>query len=115
MPNVFANTGLNAYDVIRLIVEAFDISAVFLFDSLATNCLSRLGTSLQFNDAGLTPGSAMNNFGVAINKQSLHVPCISVGVPMMISSKSFGEKLDVVLTEKDAMEQVFVFSCCECC
>ncbi len=106
LPNVFANTGLNAYDIIRLVVEAFDVGAVFLFDSLATSSLTRLGTSLQFNDAGLTPGSAMNNFGVAINRASLHVPCICVGVPMMISSKVFGENLEVVLTEKDAKEKI---------
>ncbi len=112
MPNIFANTGLNAYDVIRLVVEAFDISAVFLFDSLATTNISRLGTSLQFNDAGLTPGSAMNNFGMPINKTTLNVPCITFGVPMMISSRSLGvkqgkgAKTEIVLTEKDAEEKV---------
>lgn len=106
IPNTFANTGLNAYDVIRLIVEAFDISAVFLFDSLATDNISRLGCSIQFNDAGLTPGSAMNNFGMAINKSTIGVPCFSVGVPMMISSKDLKAKPNVILTEKDVKEKV---------
>ncbi len=106
MPNVFVNTGLNAYDIIRLVVEAFDISAVLLFDSLATAKLSRLGCSIQFNDAGLTPGSAMHNFGVPINRQSLNVPCIALGVPMMISSKDLGEKREIVLTDKGVEEQL---------
>ncbi len=106
MPNVFANTGLNACDIIRLVVEAFDISAVFLFDSLATKTLSRLGTSIQFNDAGLTPGSAMNNFGMPINKSTLNVPCFALGVPMMISSASLGEKKEIVLAEKDVEEKI---------
>lgn len=105
-PNIFANTGINSYDIIRVIVEAFDISAVVLFDSLATGSLGRLGCSIQLNDVGLTPGSAMNNFGHAINKQTLNVPCFSIGVPMMISAKSFGEKKDVILTEKDVEEKV---------
>jgi len=106
IPNTFSNTGINAYEIIRLIVEAFDISAVILFDSLATSNLGRLGCSIQFNDAGLTPGSAMNNFGMAINKSSLNVPCISIGVPMMISSKSFGAKREIILAEKDVKERV---------
>lgn len=106
IPNIFANTGINAYDIIRLIVEAFDISAVFLFDSLATDNISRLGCSIQFNDAGLTPGSAMNNFGLAINKDTINVPCFSVGVPMMISSKDLKTKSEIILTEKDAKEKV---------
>lgn len=106
VPNTFSNTGLNAYDIIRVVVEAYDISAVFLFDSLATNKISRLGCSVQFNDAGLTPGSAMNNFGLPINKKSLNIPCFAVGVPMMISAKDLGEKIDIVLTEKDAKDKV---------
>ncbi len=105
IPNTFSNTGINAYDIIRLIVEAFDISAVFLFDSLATDNISRLGCSIQFNDAGLTPGSAMNNFGLKINKDTINVPCFSVGVPMMISSKDLKTKEEIILTKKDAKEK----------
>ncbi|MBP3431412.1 MAG: GPR endopeptidase, partial [Clostridia bacterium] len=106
MPNVFLNTGLNAYDVIHLIVEAFDIDTVVLVDSLATKNIARLGTSIQFNDAGLTPGSALNNFGMPINKGTLKVPCICVGVPFMISAKEIGAKRDVFLTDKDVESQV---------
>lgn len=106
IPNTFSNTGINAYDMIRVMVEAFDVSAVFLFDSLATNSLARLGCSIQMNDAGLTPGSAMNNFGMPINKSTVNVSCFSVGVPMMISSKDLGGKVEVVLAEKDVEEKV---------
>lgn len=106
IPNTFLNTGINAYEFIRMIVEAFDISAVFLFDSLATTNLTRLGSSVQFNDAGLTPGSAVSNFGQPINKRTLSVPCICFGVPMMISTKSLGAKQDIILTEKDVEERV---------
>lgn len=106
IPNTFANTGFNAYDMIKIIVEAYDISAVVLFDSLATNSITRLGTSVQFNDAGLTPGSALNNFGLPINFKTLHVPCIAIGVPMLISSTAFGQKKEVILTEKDVKEKV---------
>lgn len=106
MPNIFANTGINAFDIVRLVVQSFDISLVILIDSLATRNLARLGVSIQFNDAGLTPGSALNNFGVAINKGTINVPCFSIGVPMMISSKIFDEGTDLILTEKDAKEKV---------
>lgn len=78
----------------------------FLFDSLATDSISRLGCSIQFNDAGLTPGSAMNNFGMPINKAALNVPCFSIGVPMMISAESLNCQKDIILTEKDVKEKV---------
>lgn len=105
-PNTFSNTGFNAYDIIHIIVETFDISAVVLIDSLATENIGRLGCSVQFNDSGLTPGSAINNFGKTINRSTLNVPCVAIGVPMMISSKSLGSKKDVVLAEKDVKEKV---------
>ncbi len=107
MPNVFNSTGFNAYDIIHLLVGAFDIDAVVIFDSLATENIARLGTSIQFNDAGLTPGSALNNFGLAINRSTLHVPCVSVGAVMMTLCK---EKRDLILTEKDAEEKIEFFS-----
>lgn len=107
-PNTFANTGINAYEIVKLLVEAFDISVVVLFDSLMTKNLARLSTSFQFNDAGLTPGSAMNKFGMEINKESLGVSVISIGMPFMISagdiSKSYSK--DIILAEKDLEEKV---------
>lgn len=106
VPNTFSNTGIGAYDMIRLVVEFFGISAVVLFDSLMTNNIDRLGCSIQMNDAGLTPGSALNNFGKSINKETLNVPCISIGIPMMISSKSMGQKKEVIFTEKDVEEKM---------
>lgn len=106
MPNVFVSTGLKSSDIIRLLVEAYDIRAVVLFDSLATSNISRLGCSIQFNDAGLTPGSALNNFGVAINKNTLNVSCFAIGVPMMFSSTELKQCKDLILTEKDVEEKV---------
>ena len=109
-PNTFSNTGINAFDITKILVEAYDISVVVLFDSLLTNVLARLGCSIQINDAGLTPGSAMNNFGKQISKDTLGVPCISIGVPMMISSLSFDQKQEVILTEKDALQKLGFWS-----
>ena len=111
-PNTFSNTGINAYEITKLLVEAFDIKAVVLFDSLATTSLFRLGTSIQFNDAGLTPGSALNKFGMAINRESLGVPCLSVGVPLMISAGDISKNAskELILAEKDVGEKVVYLS-----
>lgn len=107
-PNTFSNTGINAYEITKLLVEAFDIKAVVLFDSLATTSLFRLGTSIQFNDAGLTPGSALNKLGMVINSESLGVPCLSVGVPLMISAGDISKNAskELILAEKDVGEKV---------
>ena len=107
-PNTFSNTGINAYEIVKLLVEAFDISVVVLFDALVTTNLTRLGTSLQFNDAGLTPGSAVNKFGMAINQETLGVPCLSIGAPFMISAGDISKNCsrELILAEKDVEEKV---------
>lgn len=106
IPNTFSNTGINALDIIKHVVNFLNISAVVLFDSLATQSLARLGCSIQVNNAGLTPGSATNNFGKPISKATLGVPCIAVGVPMMILARALGQKSDVIFAEKDIEEKV---------
>ena len=107
-PNTFSNTGINAYEIVKLLVEAFDISVVVLFDALVTTNLTRLGTSLQFNDAGLTPGSAVNKFGMSINQETLGVPCLSIGAPFMISAGDISKNCsrELILAEKDVEEKV---------
>ena len=106
--DIVSNTGINAYEIVKLLVEAFDISVVVLFDALVTTNLTRLGTSLQFNDAGLTPGSAVNKFGMAINQETLGVPCLSIGAPFMISAGDISKNCsrELILAEKDVEEKV---------
>ena len=106
IPNTFSNTGINALDIIKHVVNFLNISAVVLIDSLATQNILRLGCSIQVNDSGLTPGSATNNFGKSINKATLGVPCVAIGVPMMISARALGQKSDVIFAEKDINEKV---------
>ena len=104
-PNIFANTGINAYDVVGMLSVWLGIDGVILIDSLATSNVDRVGCSIQLNSAGITPGSAMNGCGKKIGRSTIGVPCISIGVPLMF----FGEKLgrdDLILTTKDIYENV---------
>lgn len=104
-PNIFANTGINAYEVVGMLAIWLDIDGVIVIDSLATECVDRVGCSIQLNTAGITPGSAVNNFGKKIGKDTIGLPCISIGVPLMF----FGEKVgreDLLLTPKDIRQNV---------
>lgn len=99
-PNIFYNTGINSFDIIHMLALWLDVDLLVVIDSLATNSLSRLTTSIQINDAGMTPASAVNNFGKKICSDSLGVPCISIGIPtMLINSKNAAK--DIILTPKD--------------
>lgn len=100
-PNIFFLTGLNAIDLVKMIVEKFDISLVILIDSLTTRDLSRLGTSFQITTSGITPGSGVNRFGKKISREEICAKTISIGVPFMLNSSTFDKNSDIFLCPKD--------------
>ncbi len=107
-PNIFYNTGLNSFDVVSLLTLAFDFDCVMVIDALATTSVNRLSTSIQLNDVGMTPASAVNNLGQKICQQSLGVPCLSIGVPtMLLAGKVLkNAPMQTILTPKDNHEEI---------
>lgn len=93
-PNIFANTGINSFDVVHMLSIWLDIDALIIIDALATKSLDRLTTSIQINDVGMTPASAVNNLGKKLCHESLGLTCISIGVPTMLLGET-------ILTPKD--------------
>ena len=107
-PNIFFSTGIETFDLVKMLVKGINIDAVIIIDSLTTSSLSRLGTSFQINTSGLTPGSGVNRFGKKIDKKSIGAKCISIGVPFMIFSSSIGDKnkVEMILSPKDVSQNV---------
>lgn len=103
-PNIFTNTGINAFEVVGMLAVWLDIDGVIIIDSLATECIGRVGCSIQINTAGITPGSAVNNYGKKIGRDTLGIPCISIGVPLMFFGDNLGK--DILLTPKDIHQNV---------
>lgn len=107
-PNIFVNTGINSFEVVHMLSIWLDVDGVCIIDALGTDSPSRLTTSIQINDVGMTPASAVNNLGNKLCKASLGVPCISIGVPTMLLagkvSPEFPEKL--ILTPKDIHSEI---------
>ena len=107
-PNIFFSTGIQTFDLVKMLVKNFKIDLVLIIDSLTTSSLTRLGTSFQITTSGITPGSGVNRFGKQINRSSIGANCISIGVPFMIFSSSINGQspLDVILSPKDIKENV---------
>lgn len=105
-PNVQYQTGIETFDIVKALVDKLSITFVIVIDALCTNSLSRLGCSLQLTTTGMTPGSAINHSNNKICKQTIGVPCFSIGVPFMIDAKSFGFDNQLLLAPKDIKENV---------
>lgn len=87
-PGVSAETGLEAADIVLGAVKASEASAVIAVDALASKSVDRLGTSVQISNTGIMPGSGIGNRRSAIDRQTLGVPVISVGVPTVVDSST---------------------------
>lgn len=105
-PSIFFLTGINAIDLVKMLVERFNISFVFLIDSLTTNSLARLGRSFQISTTGLTPGSGVNRFGKRISREEIMAKTITLGVPFMINSSSLKGNDDILLCPKDISSNI---------
>ena len=80
-PGVLGQTGMESADIIKAVAEQTKPSMVILIDALASRKLSRLATTVQISNTGISPGSGVGNYRHAINQDFLGVKVISIGVP----------------------------------
>ncbi|MDR3551675.1 MAG: GPR endopeptidase [Clostridia bacterium] len=85
-PGVLGQTGVETGEIIKSLVENIRPAAVIVIDALASRRATRLGNTIQLADTGIIPGSGIGNSRFAINRESLGVPVISVGVPTVVDA-----------------------------
>ena len=81
---VTGQTGIETAELVRAAVREIKPSAVIAVDSLACSDISRLGTTIQITDTGISPGSGVANARKALSEAVLGVPVIAVGVPTVV-------------------------------
>ncbi|MBQ1518089.1 MAG: GPR endopeptidase [Clostridia bacterium] len=80
-PGVLGQTGAEIVELLRAVVKELDVCCIIAVDSLASNSLSRLGCTVQISDTGISPGAGIGLRRNAINKDTVGVPVIGIGVP----------------------------------
>lgn len=84
IPGVLGKTGIESAEIILGITQKIKPSAVIVIDALASRSTERLGTTVQISDTGIAPGSGVGNSRYRIDKETLGVPVISIGVPTVV-------------------------------
>ncbi|MBE5949690.1 MAG: GPR endopeptidase [Lachnospiraceae bacterium] len=85
-PGVMAQTGIETAVLVKGIVAETKPTAVIALDALAARNIHRLNTTIQLSDAGISPGSGVGNHRHALNKGSLGVPVIAIGIPTVVDA-----------------------------
>lgn len=89
-PGVLGITGMETIDIIKGIVDRIRPQLVITVDALAARSPARLLTTIQIADTGIQPGSGVGNKRPGINRESLGMPVIAVGVPTVVSGAAIG-------------------------
>ena len=59
-----------------------------MVDALAAMETSHIGTTIQLTDTGIHPGSGVGNHRMGITQETMHVPVIAMGIPMVVYSST---------------------------
>lgn len=85
-PGVLGITGIETAEIIQGIVSKVKPEVIIAVDALAASSISRLGTTIQIGDTGISPGSGVNNDRVGVNRETMGVPVIAIGVPTVVNA-----------------------------
>ena len=92
-PGVIGQTGVETGEVICGVLDRVRPAAVIAVDALAAGRLSRLLRTVQLSDTGITPGAGVGNARAALNKETLGVPVIAVGVPTVVDGATLAHEI----------------------
>lgn len=85
-PGVTGQTGIETLSLIRSAVREVAPSLIIAVDALCARSPDRLCTTVQLCDTGIAPGSGIGNHRSALNRETLGVPVIAIGVPTLVDS-----------------------------
>ncbi len=83
-PGVMGVTGLKTFEVVRGLVDQIKPQALLVIDALSARETRRICATIQITDTGIQPGSGVGNHQEGLSKDTLNVPVIALGVPMVV-------------------------------
>lgn len=94
IPGVLASTGLESAEIAAAVSGAAKPAALVVIDALASRSLERVCRTVQISDTGISPGSGVGNHRAAIDRETLGIPVLAVGVPTVVDGATLA--LDVL-------------------
>ncbi len=96
-PGVLGTTGIETFDIIAGAASKVRPDVIITVDSLASRAVSRLASAFQITDTGIAPGSGVNNHRFRLDKKTLGIPVIAIGVPLVVYASTIaGDVIDEV-------------------
>ena len=81
---VLGTTGIETLEIIKGIVDNIKPKMLIVIDSLASKSIERISRTIQIADTGIVPGAGVGNTRKELSKNTLGIPVIAIGVPMVV-------------------------------
>ena len=90
-PGVMAQTGMETKEIVKGIIDEVRPDLMIVIDALAARSVKRLNCTIQLTDTGISPGSGVGNNRNALNRESLGIPVVAIGVPTVVDAGTIVE------------------------
>ena len=90
---VLGTTGVESAEAVAGVAEQVRPAAIIAVDALASRRRERVCATVQLSDTGITPGSGVGNHRAALNRETLGVPVIAVGIPTVVDAATLAADL----------------------
>jgi spore protease len=87
-PLVLGQTGMETLELVGGAVRAVQPDLVILIDALAASELDTLTKTVQISTTGIHPGGGVGNKRQSLDRDSLGVPVMTIGVPTVIAAST---------------------------
>ena len=90
---VLGTTGMESGALVSAVCGRLQPGLVIAVDALAARDPERLCRNVQLTNTGIVPGSGVGNAREALNKDTLGVPVIAIGVPTVVDAATLAADL----------------------
>ncbi len=99
-PGVMGQTGIETVEVVKGVVERTKPDLVIVIDALASRSIDRINTTIQISNTGIAPGSGVGNKRKAINKETLGIDVIAIGIPTVVDAPTLiNDSMNLIIDE----------------
>jgi spore protease len=85
-PGVMGLTGIETAEIILGVTRRVQPDLIIAIDALAARKTARINATIQISDTGINPGAGLGNKRTPINRETVGVPVIAIGVPTVVDA-----------------------------
>lgn len=97
-PSVMGLTGIETAEIIRGVAENVKPDCIIAIDALAARHVSRINSTIQISDTGISPGAGVGNKRKELNEKTIGCKVIAIGVPTVVDTATLvGDTLSEIV------------------